>query len=336
MSNQPLKVVFVDIRDTLGYVDRPGHLVLFKPSTLQFLKSIKKDMGLRIGAITNLPANVSHDQGVQMLREAGVTDEFVATADIVSSHEANAEKPAPSIYQFACTKLNVAIDEAMFIGENLLEVIGAQAAGLNAMIKPFPPSRDFLFRPLSANPATNTDSGRLSEAMMEEEHLVGKRIVGASAKISTLIADNKNVSLVALGNLVYLLKNFVDPYHHKKEENILLPFAVSRGYPVAKTQWVLLEHDQGRAYFTAIEVAYKRLLNGDNIALQDLKFNLDGFVNLYKQHGGREDNEFLPEVGKLFSDQDDALIIDLFAKAGPGDLTPYLALIAQMESELEK
>jgi hemerythrin-like domain-containing protein/histidinol phosphatase-like enzyme len=336
MSSQMLKIVFVDIRDTLGYVDRPGHLVLFKPTTMQFLKSLKNDMGLRIGAITNLPANVNHAQGVQMLRDAGITEDLIATDDVISSHEANTEKPSPSIYQFACNKLNINISEALFVGENLLEVIGAQAAGLNAMIKPFPPSRDFLLRPLAANPSSNTDSGRLSETLMEEEHMVGKRIVGASAKIAIRITENKPVSLTALGNLVYLLKNFVDPYHHMKEEKILLPFAVSRGYPAAKIQWVLLEHDQGRAYFTAIEIAYKRLLNGDAIALQDLKVNLEGFVNLYKQHGGREDNEFLPEVGKLFSDQDDALIIDLFSKAGPADLTPYLALIAQMESELEK
>jgi hemerythrin-like domain-containing protein/histidinol phosphatase-like enzyme len=334
---QKVKTVFVDIRDTLGYVDSPGHLVLFKPSTLQFLKSLKETMGLRIGVITNLPGNVSHDQGVKMLIDShSDIQKYIDKNDIVSSHEAGAEKPGQGIYQFACEKLKVNPAESMFIGENLLEVIGAQAAGLNAMIKPFPPARDFLFSPLTASPGSKTDSGRLSEMMMEEEHLVGKRIVGASAKIATMIGENKIVTMTALGNLVYLLKNFVDPYHHRKEENILIPFAVSRGYPKAKTEWILLEHDQGRAYFEAIAIAYRRLLNGDEIAKADLKINLEGFVNLYKQHGAREDNEFLAEASVLFSDQDDALIVDLFAKAGPGDLTPYLALIAQMESELNK
>ena len=335
MINTTIKIAFVDIRDTLGYVDKPGHLVLFKPSTLQFLQSLKNDMKLRIGVITNLPENVSHEQGIEMLREAGVL-EYVDKEDVVSSHEAGAEKPGPSIYQFACDKLNINTTEAIFIGENLLEVIGAQTAGLNAMIKPFPPARDFLFKPLSAKQATNTDSGRLSEMLMEEEHLVGKRIVIASSKMASMIAENKNIPMMALGNLVFLLKNFVDPYHHKKEETILVPFAISRGYPKSKIEWILLEHNQGRAYFNAIEIAVQRLQNGDAIALNDLKINLEGFVNLYKQHGAREDNEFLAEVGKLFSDQDDALIVDLFAKAGPVDLTPYLALIAQMEADLEK
>jgi hemerythrin-like domain-containing protein len=335
MSNSSVKIVFVDIRDTLGYIDSPGHLVLFKPSTIQFLQSLKNDMKVRIGVITNLPANVTHEQGVAMLKDAGVL-EYVNPEDVVSSHEAGSEKPGAGIYQFACAKLKVNPDEAMYIGENLLEVVGAQTAGLSAMIKPFPPARDFLFKPLTPAPATATNSGRLSETMMEEEHLVGKRIVGASAKIAARISESKPVSMIALGNLVYLLQNFVDPYHHRKEEKILIPFAISRGYPKSKTVWILLEHDQGRNYFNAIETAYNRLQNGDEIALQDLKINLEGFVNLYKQHGAREDNEFLPEATKLFSSTDDALIVDLFAKAGPVDLTPYLALIAQTEAELEK
>lgn len=335
MSALSIKTVFLDVRDTLGYVDRPGHLVLFKPSTLQFLQSLKNDMKVRIGVITNLPANVSHEQGVAMLKEAGILD-YVNAEDVVSSHEAGAEKPNAGIYQYACQKLKVNPDESMYISENFIEVVGAQAAGLNSMVKPFPPARDFLFKPLDPGPASDVNSGRIEEQLMEEEHLVGKRIVGASAKIAAMIAENKQVPLAAIGNLVFLLQNFVNPFHHRKEETILIPFAISRGYPKAKTAWILLEHDQGRCYFNAIEVAYNRLLNGDMVALNCLKVNLEGFVALYKQHGAREDNEFLPESGKLFTPQDDALIVDLFAKAGPGDLTPYLALIAQTEAELDK
>ena len=335
MKASTITTVFLDIRDTLGYIDRPGHLVLFKPSSLQFLHSLKNEMKVRIGVITNLPVNVTHEQGVEMLKNAGVLD-YVHSGDVISSHEAGVEKPLADIYRFACEKLKVSPEESMYIGENLIEVVGAQAAGLSATLKPFPPALDFIFKPLPSGPGSPTDSGRLSEVMMEEEHLVGKRIVGASAKISEKIASNQFVSMIALGNLVYLLQNFVDPYHHRKEEKILIPFAISRGYPKNKTTWILLEHDQGRNYFNAIETAYNRLQNGDTIALNDLKINLDGFVALYKQHGAREDNEFLPEACSLFSPQDDALLVNLFAKAGPADLTPYLALIAQTESELDK
>lgn len=334
MNKESIKVIFLDVKDTLGYVDSPGHLVTFKPSTLQFLQAIKNEMGIRIGIITNLPENIDHQKGVKMLEEAGIL-EYVAKEDIVSSHEAKANKPSPSIYKFACKKLDVIPQEALFVGENLLEVLGAQSAGLNAMIKPFPPRRDFLFKPIPSSKGSQQNSGRLSEVLMEEDHLIGKRIVIVAAKMSEQISKKNKSSVSALGTLIYLLFNYVDKFHHAKEESILLPFAISKGYPSEKTLWITLEHDQGRSYFKAIDIAYKRVLNNDPTAWLDVKLNLDGFVNLYKHHGAQEDNEFLPQVTALFTDLDDAMVVDLFANAGPADLTPYLTLIAQMENELE-
>ena len=330
-----IKVAFLDIKDTLGYIDKPGHLVLFKPTTLQLLKSLKDEIGLRIGIITNLPENVSHEDGIKMLEEAKLLD-YVNKEDIISNHLANGEKPKAAIFEYACKKLGVSVDEALFIGENLIEILGASAAGLQSILKPYPPRRDFIFKPLDPAVGSATNSGRLSEVMIEEEHIIGKRIVGASAKIVQLLTENKKVSQVALGNLVYLFNNFVDPFHNRKEENILIPFAISRGYPIDKTKWIILEHEQGRAYFRAITLAYERIQNGFDIAYLDLRLCLEAVIKLYKQHGEREDNEFLPEMGRLMSEIDDALIVDLLAKAGPDDLTPYLTLLSQIESELNK
>ena len=53
------KAIFFDIRDTLGIVDRKGHLVKYQPTTDQSLDAMKKVIGLRISLITNLPADVS-------------------------------------------------------------------------------------------------------------------------------------------------------------------------------------------------------------------------------------------------------------------------------------
>jgi hemerythrin-like domain-containing protein len=330
-----IKVAFLDIKDTLGYIDKPGHLVLFKPTTTQLLESLKKQIGLRIGVITNLPENVTHEEGVQMLKQAGLL-EYVEENDIISNHLAGKEKPGVAIFEYACKRVGVGVEEALFLGENLIEILGASAAGLQSILKPFPPKRDFIFKPLNPAAGSATDSGRLSEVMVEEEHIIGKRIVEACEKIVQLLADGKKVSLLTLGNLVYLFNNFVDPFHNRKEENILIPFAISRGYPVEKTKWITLEHEQGRAYFKAITLAYERIQNNYEIAYLDLKLCLDAVVRLYRQHGKREDGEFLPEMGRLLSEEDDALIVDLLAKAGPDDLTPYLILLSQIESDLNK
>jgi hemerythrin-like domain-containing protein len=332
-ATKKIKAVFLDIRDTLGFVDMPGHLITFKPSTEHLLQTLRQDLSVQIGLITNLPADVSDEKGMEMVENAGIL-KYVNKENVITNHQAGIDKPLAGIYEFAARKLGFEPDECLFIGENLLEVIGAQTAGMQATLKPFPPRRDFLFKPLQKNPGSNVDSGRLAEAIMEEEHVIGKRIVMAAGKMAAMIEGGKVPPLIAVGNLAYLVDHYIDAYHHKKEEEVLLPFALSRGFPLQKMQWVKLEHDQGRAYFKGIRTAYNRLLNGDEYASEDLRFNLQGFVNLYRKHGAREDNELLPALGAHLTDQDDALILDLFEKAGPGDLTPYLLLISQMETAL--
>ena len=59
MSENATDVVFFDARDTLGEVDRPGHLIPYRPSTAQLLEAVSTQLKLRIGVITNLPADVT-------------------------------------------------------------------------------------------------------------------------------------------------------------------------------------------------------------------------------------------------------------------------------------
>lgn len=101
-----VKAVFFDIRDTLGVVDRKGHLVKFKPTTDQLLDGMKSVVGLRIGIITNLPADVPAEQGRKMLEETDIWP-FVDKDGFVTNHEAGAEKPDPKVFRFAAEKMGL-------------------------------------------------------------------------------------------------------------------------------------------------------------------------------------------------------------------------------------
>ena len=68
---------------------------------------------------------------------------------------------------------------------------------------------------------------------MEEEHLIGRRLVIAAATIAKQLGDNQPPPLRAMGLLVYLLLEFIDRYHHAVEERVLLPLAFAFGYPPA-------------------------------------------------------------------------------------------------------
>jgi hemerythrin-like domain-containing protein len=332
---KPVKVVFFDVRDTLGEVDRPGHLVLYKPSTEKLLEAMKNVVGMRIGIITNLPEGVTAETGRKMLEEAGITP-YLDENGLIINHEAGASKPSAKIYQFAAQKVAVPIDQCMYVSENLIEVIGAQAAGMKTLLKPCPPGREFLNAPLPAKSASEIFSGRVFELIFEEEHLLGKRIVGCAIKIVQAIEANQTpLPSASLNMLVYLARYFIDPFHHRKEEEILFPLALARGMSPEKISAIVDEHDQGRAYFAAMATALKRFSRGDERALYDFKICTTGFIELYKAHGKYEDDHLFPEIGKLLTDSDDSLLINLVQQRGPTDLTPYLGLIQDMERELK-
>lgn len=333
-TDKGIKVVFLDVKDTLGYIESPGKLITFKPTTLRLLNTIKETLGLNIGIITNLPSSVSAEQGREMLKNAGIS-EFVDEALLIINHEAKTDKPGPKIYEYAAKQANVEPGECIFMGENLLEIIGAQAAGMHGILKPFPAGREFKLKAQQSQPFSYKDSGRLSEIIMEEDHLIGKRIVMATAKIVEQLKNDK-VPYKAMRILTFLLDEFVDNYHHKKEEKILLPLAKASGIDNKLLDIVLKDHDQGRAYFKGMKIALDRYDLDYKSALIDFRINAEGFIQLYKAHGAFEDDVVLPAIGKLSSDLDDGVIVDLFLKEGPADLTPYLLLISNMEKLVDE
>jgi putative hydrolase of the HAD superfamily len=87
-----------------------------------------KDRGLRIGVISN-----SEDGRVESLLEAM---EFIPHLDVyLDSYVVGFTKPDPQIFLEAIKILNVAPEEAVFIGDSYTQdIIGARAAGLKAIL----------------------------------------------------------------------------------------------------------------------------------------------------------------------------------------------------------
>jgi len=100
-----------------------------------------RQMGLRIGIITTLGAQLTDAQALDMLNQAGLK-QFLDPSGFVSDLDALAAKPNAEIYRFAAQKAGVEIGRCLFVGENLIEVIGAMVAGMKVMLKPCPPGRD--------------------------------------------------------------------------------------------------------------------------------------------------------------------------------------------------
>jgi FMN phosphatase YigB (HAD superfamily) len=129
-----IEVVFFDIGGTLGIAGVEG-LTPF-PGSAELLRDLRDVIGLRIGIITTLGNQLTNDDALAMLRQAGLAP-FIDPRGFVSDHDTGGiAKPRRAIYEFAARQAGVPIDRCLFIGENLAEVVGALAAGMHALLKP--------------------------------------------------------------------------------------------------------------------------------------------------------------------------------------------------------
>jgi FMN phosphatase YigB (HAD superfamily) len=133
-----LAVVFFDIGNTLGALNAAGQLEPFEPGSRMLLSVLRGVLGLRIGIITNLPPEISHQKVQQLLDAAGLLG-FLDPAGLITNHDAGADKPDVAIYLFAAQRLGVPVSRCLFVGEDPDEVAGARQAGMAAILKPFPP-----------------------------------------------------------------------------------------------------------------------------------------------------------------------------------------------------
>lgn len=136
-----IDMIFFDIGGTLGEADPHTRTFVPYPSSAEMLHALREDLGLRIGIITTLGPILTNAEALELLRSAGL-DVHLDPAAFVSDHDASAAKPHVETYQFAAAKSGVPIGRCLYVGENLLEILGAQAAGMKTVLKPCPPGRE--------------------------------------------------------------------------------------------------------------------------------------------------------------------------------------------------
>jgi FMN phosphatase YigB (HAD superfamily) len=140
-DNREIDFVFFDIGGTLGERDPVTKKLIPYTSSQGLLTAVHDQLKLRVGIITTLGGQLTDDEGLNLLRDAQL-DRFLDPLGFVSDNKAGAAKPDIAIYTFAAKQVGVPISRCLYVGENLTEVIGALAAGMNAVLKPCPPGRD--------------------------------------------------------------------------------------------------------------------------------------------------------------------------------------------------
>jgi hypothetical protein len=216
---------------------------------------------------------------------------------------------------------------------------------------------EFMARKVSKDPV---DKGWQFEALFEHEHLLGERIFTCGDEISKRLEALAPASaappldettwgdgapdvtvppkvLQAMQYLIHLLDHFADQVHLLAEET-MLEVAVACGMPAADGRWVKNQHDQARAYWASMNVAWQRILTGDKddrwFAIVDFYRSTQAFVFLFKYHAIRENHWMYPTAGQFFDSVQDTQVVDLASHFGPADITPFIWMVGQMEQLL--
>jgi hemerythrin-like domain-containing protein len=103
---------------------------------------------------------------------------------------------------------------------------------------------------------------------------------------------------------VDFIRNYADRYHHAKEEDVLFEALVKNGMPRENSPVaaMLMEHDQGRAYVKALEIAALSALAGDGGQNRVIAENALGYVELLREHIAKEDDILYPLAERLIPD----------------------------------
>jgi hemerythrin-like domain-containing protein len=132
------------------------------------------------------------------------------------------------------------------------------------------------------------------------EHGVLKRILLIYDEACSRLSSGKDLNIVLVRQSADLIKNFVEDYHEKLEEDHLFPIFERAGQMVDLTKTLRIQHQKGRLLTQRIITnAKKTNLTSDdkNMLVQDMQ----AFVRMYSPHEAREDTVLFPALHKLIS-----------------------------------
>ena len=154
---------------------------------------------------------------------------------------------------------------------------------------------------------------------LENDHLYILRLVYVMEKmVVNLSTDSGDLDLV-----VDLIRKYVDGFHHAKEENLLFPLLLKKGFsdehgPVAV---MLNEHTESRKYVKEICEGIDKYNQGDDNTIPEIYRNMQLYIDLLRAHVGKENNVLFRLVDKVLDSKEQADLLDKFESFETNDFT---------------
>jgi hemerythrin-like domain-containing protein len=144
---------------------------------------------------------------------------------------------------------------------------------------------------------------------LENDHVQILRLI----EVMERITESARPNIEHLELVVKFIREFADGLHHAKEEQLLFPLMVHKGFsnqtgPVAV---MLHDHEEGRDFVKGMAENISLFKQGNSAALKAIHTNMLGYADLLKNHIVKENNVLFRMADNAFSTaEQESLLLD--------------------------
>ena len=176
---------------------------------------------------------------------------------------------------------------------------------------------------------------------LKEDHKLIQRFLDNLSIAHDFMVDRQEVPSNVFEKTLTFSKNFMNKFHHFREEYVLfLKLAEKKGGSI-DPQIVSLrdQHERSRELISQINQALKEYKKGDEVGFSRLAENLGYYVSLERQHVKRENHVFYPLAEETFSDDEMASFATEFRnleeKHGGNRFSEGVKLVEGIEADMK-
>lgn len=170
---------------------------------------------------------------------------------------------------------------------------------------------------------------------LENDHKYILRLID----IMERMVMNCSTDIPHMKMVVNLIRQYADGFHHAKEENLLFPLLVQKGFsnesgPVSV---MLNEHDEGRKFVKGMIDGIDSYSTDGDSSLPDIYLNMQGYIDLLRAHIGKENNVLFKMADRMLSQQEQQQLVDAFTLVetndyGNGQIKQFILDIEGLEA----
>lgn len=163
---------------------------------------------------------------------------------------------------------------------------------------------------------------------LEEDHVYILRLIDVMEQIS----KEPDPDIMHLETIVDLIRNFADGLHHAKEENLLFPKMVEKGFSFQQGPIAVMmnDHVQGRIYVKGMAENISRYKSGDIDSLKNIYLNMRGYMELLRAHIAKENNILFRMADKAFSNEEQQNLLAQFSDIEETNSNDFISQINEL------